>query len=93
MTLNLTVQEIAQITGAEAAQNAQTPVTKLCALDDAQEGGICYLTGLDHADQLGALKAAALIVPEEAKGKELPFNGTLLYAKNPEWAFILLMKY
>ncbi|MBO5012143.1 MAG: UDP-3-O-(3-hydroxymyristoyl)glucosamine N-acyltransferase [Elusimicrobiaceae bacterium] len=93
MTLNLTVQEIAQITGAEAAQNAQTPVTKLCALDDAQEGGICYLTGLDHADQLGALKAAALIVPEEAKGKELPFNGALLYAKNPEWAFILLMKY
>ena len=43
MTLNLTVQEIAQITGAEAAQNAQTPVTKLCALDDAQEGSIATL--------------------------------------------------
>lgn len=93
MTLNLTVTEIAQITGAEAPQNAETAVTRLCALDDAQEGGICYLTSLEHAGQLGALKAAALIVPEEAKGKELPFNGALLYAKNPEWAFIVLMKY
>lgn len=93
MTLNLTVTEIAQITGAEPAQNAQASVTRLCALDEAQEGGLCYLTSLDHPEQLKDLKAAALIVPEEAKGKELPFNGALLYAKNPEWAFILLMKY
>lgn len=93
MTLNLTVTEIAQITGAEPAQNAQASVTRLCALDEAQEGGLCYLTSLDHPEPLKDLKAAALIVPEEAKGKELPFNGALLYAKNPEWAFILLMKY
>lgn len=93
MTLNLTVNQIAQITGAETSKNAETAVTRLCALDDAQEGGICYLTNLDHTDKLGELKASALIVPEGAKGKELPFNGALLYAKNPEWAFIVLMKY
>jgi len=32
-------------------------------------------------------------LPEDAKGKEIPFEGALLYAKNPEWAFVLLMKY
>lgn len=93
MTLNLTVTEIAKITGAETAGKEDTPVTKLCALDDAQEGGVCYLTALEHTERLKDLKAAALFVPEEAKEKELPFNGALLYAKNPEWAFILLMKY
>lgn len=91
--LHLTVTEIAKITGAEADAHPETAVRALCALEEAHEGGICYLTSLEKADLLKDLKASALIVPEEAKGKELPFNGALLYAKNPEWAFILLMKY
>ena len=52
MTFNLTVTEIAKITGAETAGKEDTPVTKLCALDDVQEGGVCYLTALEHTDQL-----------------------------------------
>ena len=89
----LTVTEIAKITGAEVAAGANANITRLCALDEAQAGGICYLTSLEKTDLLKELNAAALIVPQEAKGKELPFKGVLLYAKNPEWAFILLMKY
>lgn len=91
--LNLTVTEIAKITGAEAGTHPETAVRALCALEEAHEGGLCYVTSLEKTDLLKDLKASALIVPEEAKGKDLPFNGALLYAKNPEWAFILLMKY
>ncbi len=91
--LNLTVTEVAQITGAEAGTQAEVAVKELCSLEDAHEGGICYLTSLEKADLLKDLKASALILPEEAKGKEIPFNGAVLYAKNPEWAFIMLMKY
>lgn len=89
----LTIAEIAQITGAKAPAKTDVTIEHLCALEDAQPGGICYLTSVEKTDLLPQLKASALIVPEEAQGKELPFNGALLYAKNPEWAFILLMKY
>jgi UDP-3-O-[3-hydroxymyristoyl] glucosamine N-acyltransferase len=91
--LNLTVTEVAKITGAEVGTHPQTAITQLCALDEAHEGGICYLTSLEKMDLPKDFKAAALILPEEAKGKEIPFEGAVLYAKNPEWAFVLLMKY
>lgn len=90
--LSLSITEIAHITGAELAAPSDVKITALCALDEAQAGSICYLTSLEKTDFLRDLKAAALIVPLEAKGKELPFPGVLLYAQNPEWAFILLMK-
>ena len=93
MKLNLTVAQVAQITGSEAPTLQDQPITALCSLEDAHEGGLCYLTSLEKAEMLKDLKASALLVPESAKGKKLPFNGALLYAKNPEWAFILLMKY
>ena len=89
----LTVAEIAQITQTNAPAKTEVVIDRLCALEDAQPGGICYITSVEKADRLSALQASALIVPEEAQGKELPFAGALLYAKNPEWAFILLMKY
>ena len=91
--LNLTLAEVAQITGAELGTQTETRVQELCSLEEAREGGLCYLTSLEKTELLKELKASVLIVPEEAKGKELPFSGALLYAKNPEWAFILLMKY
>ncbi len=90
---NLTLSEAAKITGAEMGAQTDATIRELCPLEEAREGGICYLTSLDKTDFLKDLKASVLIVPEEAKGKELPFQGALLYAKNPEWAFILLMKY
>lgn len=91
--LNLTLTELTQITGAEASAHTDITVNGLCSLEDAHEGGICYLTSLEKTDLLKDLKASVLIVPEAAKGQELPFHGVLLYAQNPEWAFILLMKY
>ena len=91
--LQLTVAEVAKITGAQDASKPDTAITALCSLEEAHEGGICYLTSLEKADLLKDLKASALIVPESAKGQGIPFQGALLYAKNPEWAFILLMKY
>ena len=93
MKLNLTVAQVAQITGSAAPTLQDQPITALCSLEDAHEGGLCYLTSLEKAEMLKDLKASALLVPESAKDKKLPFNGALLYAKNPEWAFILLMKY
>ncbi len=89
----LTLVEIAEITHARPSTPCEVQITSLCSLENAQEGGICYVTSLEKPELLAQLKASAVFVPEEAAGKSLPFNGILLYAKNPEWAFVLLMKY
>lgn len=91
--MELTLKQAAQIIGAEPKGDENLVLRELCALDEAKPDGICYTTALEKTDLLAQLNAACLIVPEEAKTKELPFKGALLYAKNPEWAFILLLKY
>ena len=67
MKLNLTVAQVAQITGSEAPTLQDQPITALCSLEDAHEGGLCYLTSLEKAEMLKDLKASALLVPESAK--------------------------
>lgn len=91
--MELTLKQAAQITGAEPKGDENLPLRELCALDAPKPDGVCYVTSLDNTEALAQLKAACLIVPEQAKNQELPFQGALLYAKNPEWAFILLLKH
>lgn len=89
----LSIAEITQITHTQASAQPQVQITALCDLENAHEGGICYVTSLEKLEVLEKLNASAVFVPEAAQGKKLPFKGVLLYAQNPEWAFILLMKY
>lgn len=91
--MQLSIEEISKITGAEPSPKREVTITHLCALEDAGEGGICYLTKVENPEMLADLKASALLVPQTAKDKNLPFSGVLLYTDNPEWAFILLLKY
>ena len=50
--MQLSITQIAQITETEIFGPANTPITRLCSLEDAQEGGICYLTSLDKPELL-----------------------------------------
>lgn len=90
---HLTAGEIARITQTELNGKEDIVITRLCSLEDSAEGGISYLTSLDKPELLAQLSSSALIVPLAAKEKEIAFNGVLFYAKEPEWAFILLLKY
>lgn len=91
--LHITAKEIAQITQTQLAGDENTIITRLCTLEEPQEGGICYITDLEKTDFSKLQSAAAIILPESANGQKLPFQGVLLYAKNAEWAFVLLLKY
>ncbi len=91
--LHITTKDIAQITQTKLVGKEDIVITRLCSLDDPQEGGICYITSLEKTDFSKPLAAAALIVPESAQNEQIPFQGALLYAKDPEWAFVLLLKY
>ena len=89
----LSISEIAQITQTQAEGKTDVLISRLCSLEDAQEGGICYVVSAEKSELLEHLKASAVILPQEAKGKNFTFSGAVLYAQNPEWAFILLLKY
>lgn len=91
--MQLSVSEIARITQAQAEGKTDMVISHLCSLEDAQEGGICYVASADKLELLKQLKASAVILPQEVKGQPFIFSGAVLYAQNPEWAFILLMKY
>ena len=89
----LTIEEITKITNTQASITSNVQITALCALENAHEGGICYVTSLEKPELLEKLNASAVFVPAATKDKNLPFKGVLLYAENPEWAFVLLMRY
>ncbi len=89
----LSIAQITQITHTQASAPDDVQITALCSLENAHEGGVCYVTSLDKPELLAQLKASAVFVPAAAKGQALPFKGVLFYADNPEWAFILLMKH
>lgn len=89
----LTIEEITKITNTQADAASNVQITALCALENAHEGGVCYVTSLEKPELLEKLNASAVFVPAAAKDKKLPFKGVLLYAQNPEWAFVLLMRY
>ena len=89
----LSISEITQITHTQASANTELQITALCSLENAHEGGICYITSLEKPKMLEKLAASAVFVPNAAKDQNLPFKGVFLYTDNPEWAFVLLMKY
>ncbi len=89
----LTIEEITQITHTQAGAATDVQITALCSLENAHEGGVCYVTSLEKPEVLEKLHASAVFVPAAAKAQKLPFKGVLLYADNPEWAFVLLMRY
>lgn len=89
----LSIKQITQITQTQASGQPDLQITTLCSLENAHEGGICYVTSLEKPELLEKLNASAVFVPVAAKEQKLPFKGVLLYADNPEWAFVLLMKY
>lgn len=89
----LSIEQITKITNTQASTHTDLQITALCSLENAHEGGICYVNSIDKPELLANLKASAVFVPSQAHEKQLPFNGILLYAQDPEWAFISLMKY
>jgi len=91
--LHLTLPELAKITQTELQKDTSAVITRPCSLEDAAQGGVCYLVNIDKPEEIEKLSCSALIVPESAKEKNVPFKGALLYAKNPEWAFVLLLRY
>ncbi len=91
--MELTLKKVAEITGAELAGDENFVIKHICDLTEPRPDGICYLSRIENVTVPPGFAAGAIIVPQAAKGKELPLKTNFLYAKNPEWAFTLLVQY
>ena len=90
--MNLTLKEMAQISGAELVGDENFKPTCLCGLDKVIKDGIAYAAELRDANAPANNELGALIVPSKIKGQEIIYKGNILYADNPEWAFTLIMR-
>jgi len=91
--MKLTLKEIASITGAELNGNENFVIEHLCDLAEPKPDGICYLVSLEKVAVPPGFVTGAIILPLQAKGLPLPIKTNVLYAKDPDWAFTLLVQY
>jgi UDP-3-O-[3-hydroxymyristoyl] glucosamine N-acyltransferase len=90
--MNMTLAETAALCGGELEGDAQLRVTALAPVENAPEGSLSYLADFKKIKLLEGCKAACVILPADAKGKPRPFAGAAIYAKEPHWAFTLVMR-
>lgn len=90
--MNLTLKQIAEMSQSELKGDENFKPCGVCGLDNVREGAISYSNNTDKPEAFKDLKLGALILPLAAKEKEIPFSGNIIYAKNPEWAFTLVMR-
>ncbi|MBR3899842.1 MAG: UDP-3-O-(3-hydroxymyristoyl)glucosamine N-acyltransferase [Elusimicrobiaceae bacterium] len=91
--MELTLKDIAKITGAELVGDENFTIRHICDLTAPQADGICYLSHIEKVAVPPNFATGAIILPEKAKGLPLPIKTNFLFAKNPEWAFNLLVQY
>ncbi|HVE13149.1 MAG TPA: UDP-3-O-(3-hydroxymyristoyl)glucosamine N-acyltransferase [Elusimicrobiota bacterium] len=81
--MNITLAEIAKLTGAELAGSPDAVVTGAAGLAEATDHDISFLENPKYAAQVAASKAAAVILPPAAKG--IPGGpANRLYSEHPK---------
>lgn len=91
--MQLTLKQVAQITHTELNGDENFVIKQICDLAAPSPEGICYLNSVEKVTVPEGFATGALIVPEAAKSMTLPLKTNFLYAKNPEWAYTLLVQY
>lgn len=91
--MELTLKEVAKITGAELVGDENFTIKQICDLMAPQADGICYLASLEKVTVPPHFTTGAIILPLAAKGLPMPIKTNFLFAKKPEWAFNLLVQY
>ncbi len=90
--MNLTLKQIAEMSQSEIKGNPDFIPTGICGLDNIKDGALSYSNNIDKPENFKDLKLGAIILPLAAKEKQIPFEGNIIYAKNPEYAFTLVMR-
>ncbi|MBT4440353.1 MAG: hypothetical protein HOD04_05455, partial [Elusimicrobiaceae bacterium] len=64
--INLTLKEIAKITGGKIKGKENFKITEICPITECGKHGICFLEKLENLPTLEKLTAGCVMIPEEA---------------------------
>lgn len=91
--MNISPEEIARMTGGRLEAAGGNPVTGINPVEQAGPGDLSFIDSAEKLETLGACRAAVVLLPEEAAGKARAAAGTsLIYVKNPRYAFALMLR-
>ncbi len=91
--INLTLKEIAKITGGKIKGKQDFKITEVCPITDCSKTGICFIEKPENLKILEKLTAGCVIVPKESEKINFKFSGNLLVCDNVKIAFMKLLKY
>lgn len=91
--MNLTIKEVSELVKGEAEGDPSARLNGLAPLESAGPTHLAYLSDLGRVKSLCGVKAGGILLPREAKGRELPFSGNRIYVSNPQWAFALVLRH
>lgn len=91
--INLTLKEIAKITGGKIKGKQDFKIKEVCPITDCSKNGICFIEKPENLKVLEKLTAGCVMVPKEAEKLDFKFSGNLLFCDNVKIAFMKLLKY
>lgn len=90
--MKLSVSAIAQIIGGQVQGNPDTIIESAAPIEKALSNQITFFAEPKFADSALASKAGCIIVGDTEKEKFKDHKGSVIFANNPRYAFMLLLR-
>ena len=90
--MNFTASDVAKLAGGTLRGDAALRITGAAPLETAGPGDLAFLTNPAMAAAVAASKAGCLLAPEGTQEPLKGFAGTVIFVKNPKYAFTLALR-
>lgn len=90
--MKITLARLAELTGGELKGDAARTVSKPAPVEKAGPDDAAYLADPSKGDHLAKCNAGVLFLPLAAKEAAAGYAGNVIFVKNPQFAFTLLLR-
>ncbi len=90
--MKLTAADIARLAEGDLRGDGAAPVLSAAPLEKAGEGDLAFLSDAALAPAAAASRAACLLAPRGTEAALKDFKGTVIFTKNPKYAFMLALR-
>ena len=90
--MKIALSELAKLVEGELEGAPEFCVEGIAPVESAGPSQATYIAALPKLKLLEGCKAGCVIVPSQAKGAALPYKGNKIYVKDPQWAFVIILR-